>query len=183
MTRNCAKCWREFTPPNYAVARGRGRYCSRLCSVAAVTTHGDTAGLCGQRTAEYRAWRHMKTRCFNEKSSDFLNYGGRGIGVCAAWRDSFQAFLIDMGRRPSPFHSIDRIDTNGDYGPNNCRWATASVQANNRRHTVRVTAQGLTLTISEWAGRLGIKSGTLKSRLYHMSPDVAVTLPLRRKAS
>jgi len=75
----------------------------------------------------------MKARCGNEKHPNYPNYGGRGITVCDRWRNSFEAFLADMGLRPSPQHSIDRVNNDGPYTPDNCRWTTDDIQRQNRR--------------------------------------------------
>lgn len=82
---------------------------------------------------EHQTWRDIKKRCSNKKRADYKYYGGRGIKVCERWRDSFRAFLEDMGRRPGPSYSIDRIDNMRDYEPGNCRWATMKEQCSNRR--------------------------------------------------
>ncbi|MEV8032248.1 hypothetical protein [Streptomyces sp. NPDC086182] len=85
------------------------------------------------RSPEWMAWQGMRQRCTNPKSLQWPNYGGRGIQVCDEWLNSFEAFLAEVGRRPTDGHSIDRIDTNGNYEPGNVRWATASQQQRNTR--------------------------------------------------
>lgn len=86
-------------------------------------------------TAEYSIWMNMIARCHNTKNPSKY-YGGRGIRVCDSWRKSFVNFLRDMGKRPTPQHSIDRINNDGNYGPTNCRWATSKEQAHNNRHAI-----------------------------------------------
>ena len=99
------------------------------------TTHGEGSSK-GVRTKEYRTWAHIRGRCVNPTDAAWKYYGGRGIQICERWRDSFESFLADMGRAPSAKHSIDRIDVNGHYEPNNCRWTTADVQAKNQRRHI-----------------------------------------------
>lgn len=104
--------------------------------------HGDARK--EKAVPEYKTWSGMIERCENSNNHKYPIYGGRGINVCARWRNDYSAFLADMGRKPSPSHSIDRIDVDGDYEPDNCRWATAKVQANNTRlHKAQRMAMGL----------------------------------------
>lgn len=107
----------------------------------------------------------MKSRCYCASDQNYQNYGARGIRVCDRWRESFEAFLADMGQRPSPRHSIERRENNGHYEPGNCYWATRSEQSRNKRTTRFVTIDGVTKPLAEWAETHGLKYHTLKRRV------------------
>jgi len=115
-------------------------------------------------TPEYRAWGDMKQRCQRPSHASYKNYGGRGITVCDRWQ-TFENFFADMGERPTQQHSIDRRDNNGNYTPENCRWATRDEQMSNLRKTRLITFNGETLHMAEWARRTGIKSANILARI------------------
>jgi hypothetical protein len=112
-------------------------------------------------TPEYAAWINIKQRCYNPNKTSYQNYGGRGITVCERWRESYPNFLADMGPRPSPKHSIDRIDNDGPYSPDNCRWTTREEQNTNKRNTVWITHNDQTKPLKQWADELNLNRATL----------------------
>lgn len=128
--------------------------------------HGESwSGGATTRTPEYVAWINMLGRCTSPNYTGFALYGGRGIRVCERWLTSYSAFLADMGRRPTPAHSLDRVDADGNYEPGNCRWATESQQQRNRRNNRMITAFGQTKCLAEWSESTGIKRETIAVRI------------------
>lgn len=136
-------------------------------------------------TPGYTSWRGLFDRCLNPENPAYENYGGRGISICDRWRfgeggiHPFRCFMSDMGEKPSPKHSIDRIDVDGNYEPSNCRWADAKTQARNKRETLFATIEGETLPLAEWADRAGVDYLTFYSRIanHGMSPEEAFAMP------
>jgi hypothetical protein len=113
---------------------------------------------------EYGAWKQMLQRCRNPKNDAYQNYGGRGIRVCAAWL-RFEGFFADMGPRPSPQHTVERIDNDGNYEPGNCRWATRSEQLRNRRNNIFVEILGVRMCLRDACAFLGIPMSTARYRI------------------
>lgn len=139
-------------------------------------------------TQEYRIWSLILHRCRNPNSPSFRDYGGRGIGVCERWVEplvGFTNFMTDMGPRPSAGHSVDRIDNNQGYSPENCRWATRLQQNNNGRRNRRITWMGETKTVAEWSKIVGIHDATIRYRLDHggMTVEEALTSPVKKHAT
>jgi hypothetical protein len=158
------------------VARGvemrRGDKVSCGCYNKTQRTHG------GGKHPLYQTWFKMWARCTDPSVLHSEHYLGRGILVCDRWKDP-HAFYADMGSRPSPSHSLDRIDNDGNYEPNNCRWATKSEQGRNRRTTARVTYNGRTECIAEWGRIAGISEHAIASRLSAgWSVERALTQPV-----
>lgn len=129
-----------------------------------MTTKRHGHSLNGKRSLTHSSWHNMKSRCTNPKISSYKNYGGKGIKVCKRW-DVFENFLEDMGERPGPEYSIERINTAKNYCPENCRWATRLEQARNRSMCIKITINGKCQTVKEWALEVGIKRQTIEKRL------------------
>lgn len=134
------------------------------------------------KTPEYKVWCGMLRRCYNSHERSYPDYGGRGITVCDQWHQ-FENFFADLGPRPTADHSIERIDTNGPYSPDNTRWATKKEQDNNRRSNIHIEFQGEILTLSQWAERYEIKFQTLWARIkvYGWPVERALTEPVNKK--
>jgi hypothetical protein len=138
-------------------------------------THGLT------HLREYRIWVNMKSRCSDPNQPAYPNYGGRGISVCERWRLSFEDFLEDMKRAPEG-HEIDRIDSDGNYEPGNCRWATSTQNTRNRRITPRYEHNGRIMSLGDWADECGIRYKVLLDRLRGgWTLEDAMTTPVRQR--
>lgn len=150
--------------PNLRLGTSKSCGCKRneLLSTAR-TRHGESRR--GHRSPEYIAWWSMVARCCNPGHTSYADYGGRGISVCESWRISYEAFLHDIGRRPSKKHSLDRIDVNGNYCLENCRWATHTQQCRNRRSNTFVECFGERRTIVEWSEVTGLSRLLIANRL------------------
>lgn len=115
------------------------------------------------RTPTHNSWLAMKQRCDYQGHAEYQRYGGRGITVCERWK-SFENFLEDMGERPSGT-SIERIDVDGNYEPGNCRWAHEAEQARNRRSTIKVERDGVTMCVKDWCDKLGLNPNRIYGRI------------------
>jgi len=126
---------------------------------------------------EHDSWKSMWNRCCNPNNPRHDRYGERGIKVCERWRDFF-VFLEDMGKRPEDT-TLDRIDNDGDYVPENCRWATIREQAENKQGTIRLTVNGVTDTLANWARKNKVKPGVIYQRIERGETDHAVLVQPR----
>lgn len=145
-----------------------------------LVTHGHSKK--GEVSKTYWAWQHMISRCFRPKDKEYENYGGRGITVCETWVDSFQTFLNDMGEKPEGL-SLERLEVNGNYCKSNCKWATASEQARNRRNSKWYTHNGETKHVNDWAKEYGLSPVTLQTRVNRgWSLTAALTTPVKPKS-
>jgi hypothetical protein len=144
------------------------------------TTHGN--GKRNAKTAEYKVWTGINRRVFNKNEKSFPDYGGRGITVCERWRQ-FENFLEDVGKRPSSGHSIDRIDSNGNYEPGNVKWSTRKEQNNNKRNNRLMTFYGKTMTLVQWSEISQVCRFVIAARLNRLgwSEKASVWTPVKRK--
>lgn len=145
--------------------QGKSKSCGCLrqeITSSRFTKHGYTVG---GKPAEYIAWKCMTQRCRDINNKSYHRYGGRGITVCDRWLNSFENFYADMGGRPTDKHSIERIDNEKNYTPDNCKWATKKEQNRNTATNRRLTYRGEMLTVSEWTEKLGLGRGTICARI------------------
>jgi len=152
---------------------GRSKSCGCVADKRlgeALTTHGKS------NTYEYSVWLHMKQRCGYVKGEDYHNYGGRGITVCDRWVNSFERFLEDMGLATDGM-TIDRIDNDAGYSPENCRWASKAEQMRNHRRNRWFTHDGKTMVLMDWARHLGLTQQALQGRLKRWSVEKSLSTP------
>ncbi len=157
-------CGSEKVVMEYALRRGSVRSCGclrrdRMAAGTVQATHRMT------HTPEYRIWSGIKQRCMNPRDTAFDRYGARGVAVAPELVESFERFLAEVGLRPSPKHSIERIDNTRGYECGNIKWATPREQARNRRTNVRLTVDGVTKSVVEWAEQHHLPAGTIRSRV------------------
>lgn len=152
------KCGKKVSVRSSGLLHGGTQSCG--CGVGRKPRHGHAAKK--KWTPTYLSWMAMKQRCRGDRA----NYGGRGIQVCSRWR-LFDNFLADMGERPSGT-TIDRIDNCRGYEPGNCRWATSETQGNNRRNNRILTLGIESMTMAQWAKRLGVSSQCLRRRIHYL---------------
>lgn len=165
----CVSCQKIFTLHCKYIENGTGK-----CGSCRTTTHG----LYGTRA--YHAWAEMKKRCDNPKQVFYHHYGGRGITYDLKWK-TFEGFLEDMGHPNKPTHTIDRVDSDGNYSKENCRWVSHIENCNNRRNHHWITFNHRTQTLSQWAREIGISPTTLNTRLKNWGKTDAMTRPPAKK--
>jgi len=157
-------CGAEKVVSHGNLLKGNTRSCGCRRSTA-LFKHGLAGRDHSLRPNAYASWVAAKERCLSPGHVNFKHYGGRGIKMCDRWAKSFNAFFADMGERPDGF-SLERIDVNGDYCPDNCVWIPLAAQRDNLRRTLRITVDGISKTVKEWASVLGIDPRTVRDWHY-----------------
>lgn len=172
---NCKNCNKEISVKPSAVHR---KYCSIACRGMGRRGWSGPALKHGMyKNPLYKTWNSMKYRCNNEKSRDYINYGGRGITICERWLTSFEFFYNDMNKTYKKGLTLERINNNGNYEPSNCRWITNGEQSNNKRNNVLITYRGRTQNMGQWANELNLEYWKLnyKLRIKKLSPEAAIS--------
>lgn len=171
-------CGQEAVVAGTLLRRGETKSCGCAFLEASRTgTHGYARTK--KASDEYQVWCAIKARCTNEKSIGYKNYGARGITIAPEWLSDFPAFFEHVGQRPSPQHSIDRIDNSIGYHPGNVRWATRGEQSRNTRRNVWLVVDGERRTIKDWGGQYGISAQSIAARIrLGWSHEDAVKTPL-----
>lgn len=175
---NCAcDCGGSTISSTTDLKRGRANSCGcfqKERTSRSAKSHGES------KTKIYAIWSGMLTRCENPNYHRYKDYGGRGISVCLEWH-SFERFKHDMGDRPSKLHTLGRVDNNGPYSKENCRWESRTQQAGNRRSNRLITHNGITMIMKEWAKSIGMSMTGLSDRLSNgMDIETALTTPKRK---
>lgn len=173
-------CGNEFVANGYYARSGKITTCP---SCAAERTRRASVKHGMSETVEFSTWTDIQTRCYNQNTKAFPDYGGRGVRVCDRWLSSFENFLLDMGTRPSAGHSIERNDVNGNYEPDNCRWATKAEQARNKRNTRFVEINGVTKRLQDWADQTGLAASAIHLRLKSGVVGADLLSPSKRDGS
>ena len=174
---------KSFVCRSNEIRRGHTKSCGCLKADAAQkinTKHGKS------RTPEHHTWQGMNKRCNNTKNKDYPDYGGRGIEVCARWREpngqGFLNFVEDMGPRPGPEYTIERKEVNGNYCPENCEWIPSRLQGRNKRNSRMLTAFGKTQCLAAWSEEYNLNRVTISYRLRNgWSLEKTLLTPVSRK--
>ena len=167
-------CGNTTIAPTSALIHGERKSCGCLKrDYPPAKTHGKYG------STAYRAWAGMKSRCTLSSQENYYLYGGRGIKACSRWQ-TFENFYADMGDPPQGM-TLDRIDNDGDYSPENCRWADVVTQANNKRNTRRITFSGVTLSLTQWSRIVGIHRTAIADRLDRGGWSIEDALMIRKR--
>jgi hypothetical protein len=170
-------CGTERVVFAFVLRNGESQSCgclSKELSTKRFTKHGE------HQTRLYKAWTAMKQRCLNPNDPAYINYGGRGITIAQVFLDSFEALKAELGPKPSPKHTIERINNARGYEPGNIQWATYAQQRRNTRLTRFITYHDRTQPLCDWVTELGIPHATLWYRIMHWGVDRAFATPPRR---
>ena len=155
---NClCDCGKQTVVKKGHLKNGHTKSCG--CKICTLPKHGM------RHTPEYRVWVGIRERCYKSYTASYPLYGGRGIKVCDRWLNSFENFFVDMGKKPTSKHSIERNDPDGDYEPSNCRWATSYEQSRNQRTNRWISFNGEKLILADWATRFNVTSAAVSNMI------------------